>query len=67
MFINISDNYGEQGEVTIEDYQTLNPDGEFKECWDGTIVEILSDEPGDWGTVAVSAGSGDRRLNDEWR
>lgn len=59
---NISDRYGDQVEATIEDYQELNPTGEFKET-DGTIIEILSDEPGDWETVATQPG--DHRLSDK--
>lgn len=59
---NISDRYGDQVEATIEDYRELNPTGEFKET-DGTIIEILSDEPGNWETVATQPG--DYRLSDK--
>ena len=50
--INISEGYGEGYEVTLRDYQEMNPEGEFKLCWDGSIIQIFSDEPGDWKTVA---------------
>jgi hypothetical protein len=51
MFTNISDRYGDAVEVTVEDYQELNPDGEFQETTD-SIIEIFSDNPGDWEVVA---------------
>lgn len=49
----ITSRYGSEGdEVTIENFQELNPDGEFKELWDGSIMEIFSDKPGDWEIIA---------------
>lgn len=50
-YINISERYGEQVEVTVSDYQALNPDGQFVEV-DNEIRELLSDKPGDYEVVA---------------
>ena len=51
MFINVSDRYGDQVEVTIKDYQELNPDGNFEVKGD-EIREYLSDKPGDFEVIA---------------
>lgn len=50
--INVSERYGDQVEVTIEDYRELNPEGIFVERYTGEIVEIFRDTPGDWEVVA---------------
>lgn len=65
-FYNISDGYGDAEQCTLADYQAMNPAGEFKECWDGTIIEIYSDESGDWATVAISDTT-DRRIANKFR
>ena len=46
---NISERYGEPVEVTIDDYQGLNPNGEFEMHTDG-IREYFED--GTWELVA---------------
>jgi hypothetical protein len=48
--INISERYGDAVSVEIEDYQELNPSGEFRE-WDEVIREYVD---GEWEIVAVS-------------
>ena len=35
IYMNISDKYGDNVEVTVEDYQELNPQGDFEERYDG--------------------------------
>lgn len=52
MFTNISEKYGEAVEVTIQDYQELNPGGKFEIVGD-EIRELLSDKPGDYEVVAT--------------
>jgi hypothetical protein len=58
-FINISERYGEPVEVTISDYQDLNPTGIFEEnpySDPAEIREILSAEAGDYEVVARAGG-----------
>ena len=54
MFTNVSDKYGDQVKVTIEDYRELNPTGIFEVKGD-EIREYFSDKPGDFEIVARRA------------
>lgn len=42
--INVSERYGDPVEVTIEDYQELNPDGRFEFDHNGNIREYFGDD-----------------------
>lgn len=45
-YVNIDERYGSNEQVTIEDYQELNPEGTFEESERGgkeVIVEITDD------------------------
>lgn len=55
-FINISERYGEQVEVTIADYQALNPNGCF-EIVDNDIRElnVYGPYPQDYEIVATTS------------
>lgn len=53
-YINISERYGEQVPVTLEDYRELNPEGTFVEHHIGVplLIERFSETPGDFEIVA---------------
>jgi hypothetical protein len=50
-FINISERYGGQFNVTVADYKELNPNGKF-EIHGDEIREYRSNNPGDYEVVA---------------
>lgn len=50
-FTNLSDRYGEQEPVCLNDYRELNPEGNFEINGD-EIIEYLSDKPGDFEIIA---------------
>jgi hypothetical protein len=49
MHRNTHEAYGNDEQVTIEDYSELNPDGEFEIRYDGNIHEMID---GEWVQVA---------------
>ncbi len=52
MLVNVCDRYGDQVEVSISDYQGLNPEGRFEFDGSGNIIEVFSDKPGDFEVIA---------------
>ena len=43
IYLNISERYGDEVEVTLNDYRELNPEGEFFQTSDG-IFEVVNGE-----------------------
>lgn len=49
MYINTDERYGDNAAVTVEDYLSLNPDGEFRQDDDGIYEQV----DGRWQQIAA--------------